>query len=298
PHIAQIYGAEEQALVMELVDGPTLADRIQQGTIPLDESLEIARQIADALEAAHEKGIVHRDLKPANVKVKTDGTVKVLDFGLAAMLQTTATGATDPANSPTLTIGATQLGAILGTAGYMSPEQAVGKPVDRRSDIWSFGVVLFEMLTGQRLFTGETTSHILANVIKGEIDFGELPSATPVAIRHLLQRCLDRDVKMRLQAIGEARVAIANAGRGTAPIPAASWRSRFGIAGWIAVAVLTVIAAVADLGWLHSSRPSDKPLVRLDVDLGPEISLLSAENTPLSSAAISPDGTRIAYAAG
>ena len=296
-NIAQIYGAEEGALVMELVEGPTLGDLIQQSAIPLEETLEIARQIAEALEAAHEKGVIHRDLKPANIKIKPDGSVKVLDFGLAAILQPAVSGATDPADSPTLTIGATQAGAIIGTAGYMSPEQAVGKPVDRRADIWSFGVVLFEMLTRQRLFTGETASHILAEVIKGEIDFGKLPSATPVAIRHLLQRCLDRDVRMRLQAIGEARVAIANAGKGAEPARAAPLRLRLGIAGWMAVAMLAAGAAVAGWGWWHASRPAEEPLVRLDVDLGPEISLPSLENNPLSAVALSPDGTRLAYVA-
>jgi serine/threonine protein kinase len=297
PNIAQIYGAEESALVMELVEGPTLGDRIQQGAIPLEETLDIARQIAEALEAAHEKGIIHRDLKPANIKIRPDGTVKVLDFGLAAILRPTVTGGADPANSPTLTIGATQVGAIMGSAGYMSPEQAVGKPVDRRADIWSFGVVLFEMLTGERLFTAKTASHILADAIKGEIDFGNLPSATPVAIRHLMKRCLDRDVKTRLQAIGEARVAIANAGRGAEPAGAAPLRSRFGIVGWIAVAVLAVGAAVEGWGRWHSSRPSEKPLVRLDVDLGPELTLPSPENSPLSTVVLSPDGTRLAYVA-
>ena len=292
PNIAQIYGAEEHALVMELVEGLTLAERIQQGAIPLDESLEIARQIAEALEAAHEKGIVHRDLKPSNVKIKADGTVKVLDFGLAAILQTTASGATDPANSPTLTIGGTQAGAILGTAGYMSPEQAVGKPVDRRADIWAFGVVLFEMLTGQRLFTGETPSHILAGAIKGEIDFGTLPSATPAAVRHLLKRCLDRDVKMRLQAIGEARVAISNPAVETEA--SAPSRSRLGnVAAAIAV-VMTLTAAVAGWALWRATRPVEKPLIRLDVDLGPEISLSPPDNS-FVTLVLSPDGTRIAY---
>jgi serine/threonine-protein kinase len=295
PYIAQIYGAEENALVMELVEGPTLGDLIQQGATPLDETLEIARQIAEALEVAHEKGIIHRDLKPANIKIKPDGTVKVLDFGLAAILQPTIAGAVDPADSPTLTIGATQAGAIIGTAGYMSPEQALGKTADRRADIWSFGVVLFEMLTGQLLFTGETASHILAEVIKGEIDFGKLPSATPVAIRHLLKRCLDRDLKMRLQAIGEARVAIANAGKGAEPT--APLRQRFGIAGWIAVAVLAVIAVASLWEVWRSKQPIENPLVRLDVDLGSEISLPSPENNPLSAVALSPDGTRLAYVA-
>jgi serine/threonine-protein kinase len=296
-NIAQIYGAEEHALVMELVEGPTLAERIQQGAVPVEESIEIARQIAEALEAAHEKGIIHRDLKPANVKIKADGTVKVLDFGLAAILQTTDSGATDPANSPTLTIGPTQTGVIMGTAGYMSPEQAVGKPVDRRADIWSFGVVLFEMLTGQRLFTGETASHILADVIKGEIDFGKVPSATPAAIRHLLKRCLDRDVKMRLQAIGEARVAIANTGKDAEPAATGASRSRFGNVGWVAAAVLAVVAAVAGWDWWHSPPPAEKPLIRLDVDLGPDISL-PPPGLRGNAVVISRDGTRIAYVAG
>jgi serine/threonine-protein kinase len=297
PNIAQIYGAEESALVMELVEGPTLAGRIQQDAIPLEEALEIARQIAEALEAAHEKGIIHRDLKPANIKIKPDGTVKVLDFGLAAVLQPSLTSGADPADSPTLTIDATQAGTIMGTAGYMSPEQAMGKPVDRRADIWSFGVVLFEMLTGKRLFPGETTSEILAEVLKGDIDWGRLPSAPPLAIRCLLKRCLDRDVKMRLQAIGEARIAIANAGKAPEPAETASLRPRFGAAGWIAAAVLAVTAAVAGWNWPHSAQPAERPLVRLDVDLGPEISLPSPENLGLSTVALSPDGTRLAYLA-
>ena len=295
-NIAQIYRAEEGALVMELVEGADLGDLIRQGAIPLQETLEIARQIAEALEAAHEKGIIHRDLKPANIKIKPDGAVKVLDFGLAAILQPTV-ASTDPPYSPTVTIGATEAGAIMGTAGYMSPEQAVGKPVDRRSDIWSFGVVLFEMLTGQRLFSGETTSQILAEVIKGEIDFRKLPNSTPATIRRLLKRCLDRDVRMRLQAIGEARVAIVNTGNGAEPAGAAPLRPRFGIVGWIAVAVLAAGASVAGWGWRHASQQREKPLVRLDVDLGGEISLPSPDDTPLSAVAISPDGMRLAYVA-
>jgi len=296
PNIAQIYGAEERALVMELVEGPTIEELIRQGAIPLEETLEIARQLAEALEAAHEKGIIHRDLKPDNIKIKPDGTVKVLDFGLAAILQPTITGLTDPADSPTLTMRATQVGAIMGTPGYMSPEQAMGKPADRRSDIWSFGVVLFEMLTGQHLFTGENVSRILADVIKGGTDFGKLPPATPIAVRHLLNRCLDPDVKMRLQAIGEARIAIANAGKGAEPAAAPS-RSRFGIAGWTAVAALALVAAAEGWGRWHSLPATEKPLVRLDVDLGPEVSLPAPENSPLSTVALSPDGTRLVYVA-
>src|SRR3984893_8716034 len=214
PNIAQIYGLEERALIMELVEGPTLAERIAKGALPIEEALGIAKQIAEALEAAHEKGITHRDLKPANVKLRADGTVKVLDFGLATAAQS-ATADGNPSISPTLTLdfAATRAGMIMGTAAYMSPEQAVGKPVDRRGDIWSFGVVLFEMLTGRRLFDGETISHVLADVIKGEIDLSKLPSSTPNAMRSLLKRCLDRDLKNRLQWIGEARIVIDRSGK-------------------------------------------------------------------------------------
>src|ERR1700730_13556183 len=185
PNIAMIHGLEDRAIVMELVDGPTLADRVASGAIPLEESLKIAAQIADAFEAAHEKGIVHRDLKPANVKVREDGTVKVLDFGLATAVQSSTRDQNDAANSPTLTMGATEMGVILGTAAYMSREQAAGKPVDRRADIWSFGVVLWEMLTGKRLFEGETVSHTLADVLRAEIDFSKLPAFTAAPIREL-----------------------------------------------------------------------------------------------------------------
>ncbi len=169
--------------MMELVEGPTLAERIAPGPIPVEEALFIARQIAEAVEYAHERGIIHRDLKPANVKLTAEGQVKVLDFGLAKAQESAAGSAED---SPTLTISATKVGMILGTAAYMSPEQASGKPVDKRADIWSFGVVLWELLTGHRLFEGETVSHTLAEVLRGPIDFDKLPRATPVAIRDLL----------------------------------------------------------------------------------------------------------------
>ena len=210
PGIAAIYGLEEtddtRALVLELVEGPTLADRIAQGPIPLDEALPIAKQIAEALEAAHEQGIIHRDLKPANVKVKADGTVKVLDFGLAKALDTAPEG--DPSLSPTLTAAATQMGVIMGTAAYMSPEQAAGQVVDKRSDIWSFGVVLFEVLTGQRMITGETVSHVLASVLKTDPDWALLPANTPGPIRRLLRRCLVKKRTERIPDIGMARIEI------------------------------------------------------------------------------------------
>ena len=214
PNIGHIYGLEEadgiRALVLELVEGPTLADRIKQGPIPLDEALPIAKQIAEALEAAHEKGIIHRDLKPANIKIRDDGTVKVLDFGLAKALDPSPTG--DPSQSPTLTAMATQMGAIMGTAAYMSPEQASGKPVDKRADIWAFGAVLYEMLSGQRAFEGEDVSHTLAFVLTKDIDWNAVPSDTPTSLSLLLGRCLERNPKERLRDIGEARIGLETGG--------------------------------------------------------------------------------------
>ena len=207
-NIATIYGVEEQdgfrALVMELVEGPTLDDRIASSPIPLDEALPIARQIAEALEVAHERNIIHRDLKPANVKISSEGVVKVLDFGLAKVFSDNSQE-TDLSNSPTLVKG-TQAGVILGTAAYMSPEQARGKVVDKRSDIWAFGCVLLEMLTGRKTFSGETLTDTLAAVVRAEPDWTTLPATTPQSIRSLLQRCLTKDPKQRLRDIGEARI--------------------------------------------------------------------------------------------
>ncbi len=210
-NIAAIHGLQEsdgvRALVMELVEGPTLGERIAQGLLHVEEALPIAKQIAEALEYAHERGIIHRDLKPANVKVKADGTVKVLDFGLAkALADDPATS--DISTSPTLSVAATRAGFILGTAAYMSPEQARGKPVDRRADIWSFGAVFFEMLTGKLAFGGDTTSDTLAAVIRADPDWNALPKNTPARIRQLVRRCLEKDPRRRLQAIGEARFAV------------------------------------------------------------------------------------------
>src|SRR6516225_2546907 len=207
PHICQLYDVGPNYLVMELVEGPTLADRIKQGALPLDEALTIARQIAEALEAAHEKGRVHRDLKPANIKIRPEGVVKLLDFGLAKAAEEPA-GTGDPSDSPTQTISATATGVILGTAAYMSPEQARGASVDKRSDIWAFGVVLYEILTGRHLFRGETVSDTLAGVLKTDPDWKVLPSDTPTSLRRLLRRCLERDRKRRLPDIADALLEI------------------------------------------------------------------------------------------
>jgi eukaryotic-like serine/threonine-protein kinase len=223
PNIGAIYGFEDadgiHALVLQLVEGPTLADRIAQGPIAIDEALSIARQIAEALEAAHEQGIVHRDLKPANIKVRPDGTVKVLDFGLAKLLDTETTAAGQArrhspglTHSPTITTPAmTMAGVILGTAAYMSPEQAKGRAADKRSDIWAFGCVLFEMLTGTHAFEGEDVSETLALVLTKPVDFDALPATTPSAARRLLRRCLERDRKKRLADASDARFDIEEA---------------------------------------------------------------------------------------
>ena len=221
PNVAAIHGLEERegtrALVLELVEGPTLADRIAQGPIAIDEALPIAKQIAEALEAAHEAGVIHRDLKPANSKVSGDGTVKVLDFGLAKALDTTPQG--DSSLSPTLTAAATQMGVIMGTAAYMSPEQARGKPTDRRADIWWFGVVLFEMLTGQRAFAGEDVSVTLADVIRADLTWDTLPSDLPPGLATYLRRCLEKEPSQRVQAIGDMRLAMEGAFETTAGAP-------------------------------------------------------------------------------
>jgi len=285
-NIAQIYGVEDRALVMELVPGESL-----KGPLPLETALNYAKQIADALEAAHEKGITHRDLKPANIMITPEGVVKVLDFGLAAVSFDPASGSADRPNSPTLTMQATQTGMLMGTAAYMSPEQAAGKPVDKRADIWSFGVVLWEMLTGKRLFDGETISHTLADVLRAPIDFDKLPRETPHAVRDLLKRCLDRDVKTRLRDIGEARVVISRVGREPeAPVSAAAATSSLGRLPWIAAGVLAVALGIALWAPWRSEKPVDRPLMRLDVYLGPD-----AIPGVDSSVAISPDGSRIVF---
>jgi serine/threonine protein kinase len=257
-NIATIFGLEEQdgfrGLVMELVEGPTLADRIAAGPFPLDEALPIARQIAEALEVAHERNIIHRDLKPANVKISTDGVVKVLDFGLAKVFTENAPEA-DLSNSPTL-MKATQAGVILGTAAYMSPEQAKGKVVDKRSDIWSFGCVLLEMLSGKKTFEGETLTDTLAAVVRAEPDWNSLPQQTPNSIRRLLRRCLSKDQRQRLRDIGEARIAIEEALLAKAEDPSAVVSTIQGrVRPWqITVAAAILTAALSILIMLMLSR--------------------------------------------
>ena len=220
PGIAAIYGPEVaegiRALVLELVEGPTLADRINQGPIPLEEVLPIARQIAEALEAAHAAGIVHRDLKPANIKVRADGTVKILDFGLAKALDPSPEG--DPAQPPTLAAATTEIGVIMGTVAYMSPEQAKGKPVDKRADIWAFGAVLYEMLTGQKSFAGEDVSDTLASVLKTDPEWNAFPPNTPARLCQLVQACLQKDPRQRVHDMADVRLAMEGAFENAVPM--------------------------------------------------------------------------------
>jgi predicted Ser/Thr protein kinase len=294
-NIAGIYGLEESngtiALAMEYVAGEDLAARLTRGPVPVDEAIAVAKQIAEALEEAHEHGIVHRDLKPANVKLTPDGKVKVLDFGLAKAIEGDASGAApEVSHSPTMTHQGTVAGVILGTAAYMSPEQARGKKVDKRADIWAFGVVLFEMLTGRRLFSGETTSDILAAVLTREPDWESLPKATPAYLRRLLARCLERDPKLRLRDIGEARLSLAR-GPGdavnAAGAPGARGRTRE-FAAWC-------LAGVAMLGAVYGQRGSDakpEPAVRLSFEPPPGVAF---DATGTDYIVVSPNGRMLVF---
>ncbi len=296
PNIAQIYGIEERAIVMELVEGEDLSAVISRGPMPLAEALPIARQIADALEAAHEQGIIHRDLKPANVKVRADGTVKVLDFGLAKAMDPAGASGADAMNSPTLTARATQMGMILGTAAYMAPEQARGRAVDRRADIWAFGVVLYEMLTGRRAFEGEDISITLASVLKEDVRWQALPADLPLPLRRLLRRCLEKDPRKRLSAIGDARLEL-DEHEPDAVTPAATRMpappSLFARL-WPALAGVLVTAAVAALVWPSSRTASTADLARLSILPPPGAELYPDSN----GVAISPDGTMVAFVVG
>ncbi|MCU1382752.1 MAG: pknB 22 [Acidobacteria bacterium] len=310
PNIAHIHGLEEAggvtALVLELVEGEDLAQRIARGPIPIDEALPIARQIADALEAAHEQGIVHRDLKPANIKVRPDGTVKVLDFGLAKAMDPAAASSANAMNSPTLSMHATQAGIILGTAAYMSPEQARGKAVDKRADVWAFGVVLFEMLAGTRAFGAEDISLTLAFVMTKEPEWAALPPSTTPALRAMLRRCLDKEPKRRLQSIGEARVQIEDLISGASadgvtgvatpatpelrmPNPVARWRHTL---PWAITTAAAAAAAVLMLWapWRHA--PGPKP-VRFTV--APAGAMPLPSGGPFRDLALSPDGEQLVY---
>ena len=308
PHIAAIYGFEKSfgmhALVMELVEGEDLSQRIarlrapgasaRQAGIPLDEALPIARQIAEALEAAHGQGIVHRDLKPANIKVRADGTVKVLDFGLAKALAPAAASdaAVALANSPTITSPAqTRTGVILGTAAYMSPEQARGKPVDKRADIWAFGVVLFEMLTATQVFAGVDVSETLANVLKTEPSWERLPAEVPTRMRQVLRGCLQKDPRQRMHDIADVRLALEGAFETTGPQMTSAPRARL---AWMAFAVTALVAAVLAipaLRYLRQAPPPESPVMRFTIPLPDGVALTSP---PM----ISPDGTRVVFAGG
>jgi len=292
PNIAHIHGLEEsgavRGLVMELVEGEDVAQRLARGPIALTEALPIARQIAEALEAAHEQGIIHRDLKPANIKVRDDGTVKVLDFGLAKALDAAPSSSPQVTNSPTLSLQATQAGIILGTAAYMAPEQAHGRAADRRADIFSFGAVLFEILSGHQAFRGESISDTLASVLKLDPDWQQLPLDTPGSIRTLLRRCLTKDRAQRLQAIGEARIVLAQPAIDE-PASTAGTRTTSSTPWMIAAALATIVAAVTTWVWLRPRPPAKQQILRFATD----IAVANVEG----SVALSPDGALLAFVA-
>ena len=290
PNIAAIHGIEEaegtRALVLELVEGPTLADRIAQGAIPIEDALPIAKQIAEALEAAHEAGVIHRDLKPANIKVREDGTVKVLDFGLAKALDPLPEG--DPSNSPTLTAAATQMGVIMGTAAYMSPEQARGKPVDKRADIWAFGVVVYEMLTGRHAFAGDDVSETLAAVLTRDLDLATLPRGMPSSVVRVIRRCLERDRRARLRDIGDARPDLVTRAGGepenTQGPPAFANRT----AQWLMAALVLSTVGLGALVWLGAPTADTRGPTHMSI-------ALPAGHALVAGPEITNDGQRVAF---
>jgi Tol biopolymer transport system component len=285
PHVASIHGVVEadglRGLVLELVEGETLADRLNEGPLLLTEAVHVATQIADALDATHEKGIVHRDLKPANIKITPDGVVKVLDFGVAKVRQGEHAGPGAPEWSTTG--GRSRDGLIVGTAAYMSPEQARGRAVDRRSDIWAFGCVLYEMLTGRRAFDGETPTDVLAAIIHRDPEWGALPATVPSAVRHLLERCLEKDPKRRLRDIGDAKAELeetAKQGRPGKADPRGAWRL---------VAATLLVAAIAIVAW---------PAIRFRIGgavPNPSLSSLTTYPGTERTPSLNPDGTQVAF---
>jgi serine/threonine-protein kinase len=297
PSIAAVYGLHEhdgiRFIAMELVPGETLSERLMRGSLPLEESLELARQVADALEAAHDRGVIHRDLKPANIQVTADGTAKVLDFGLAKSLEEPVVD--DSRSLPTLALDETAAGLILGTPAYMSPEQARGEALDRRTDIWSFGCVLYEMLTGRRCFGGDTAPDILAKIIGAEPDLDLLPIETPARIRDMLQRALEKKPRRRLRDIGEFRIALED--RHDDPTPVVGTPQQRNLTRtllWTIIAMMVVGATI--VGWvvLNKGRTPPRNAVRLQIALPQNHQLATGSETAL---AISPDGARVVYAA-
>ncbi len=293
PNIAQVYGLEEsnnsRCIVMELVEGETLQERLKRGPIPIDEALPIAKQIAEALEAAHESGLIHRDLKPANIKLAPDGRVKVLDFGLAKAFAPMTE--TNLSNSPTMMSGSMP-GVIMGTAAYMAPEQAKGRNVDKRADVWAFGVVLYEMLTGQMLFSGETTSETIAAVMMRDPDWKALPSNTPARLRDLIRRCLVKEPRNRVRDIGDVRIVIEEVqSRGEVNLDVPQATARPGSKVWIAIAAVLFLTTIVSLGpfsVLYFNRATP-PEIRLEVS--------TPSTTDPISFAISPDGRRLVFSA-